>query len=79
MLEALLQEIRLGGTLETHRLAVRLGTSPQVVQAMLEHLGRAGYLQNYTACSSGCTGCGLSDTCVPQGRTARLWQSGSKR
>lgn len=77
MLDQLLQEIRSGGTLETHRLAARLNTSPQLVEAMLEHLERIGYLQTYVSCSSGCSGCGLSDNCNPAHRqhSAQLWQS----
>ena len=41
MLEQLLKEIRAGGTLETGKLAARLGTTPQLIEAMLEHLQRA--------------------------------------
>ena len=47
MLEKLLQEIRAGGTLETRALADRLGASPQLIEAMLEHLQRSGLIQDY--------------------------------
>ena len=73
MLEQLLKEIRNGGSLETHTLAARLGTSPQLVEAMLEHLQRLGLIQNYDDCGSGCQGCGLRDDCSQS--TVRLWQS----
>ena len=74
MLEKLLAEIRSGGTLETTTLAARLGTSPQMVAAMLDHCRRLGLLNDYVACADGCLGCGLRDAC---GRSdqVRLWQS----
>jgi hypothetical protein len=74
MLQQLLKEIRTGGTLETHALAKRLGTTPQIVRAMLEHLDRLGLVEAYADCSDGCRGCDLSPSC---GHTAqgRLWKS----
>jgi hypothetical protein len=77
MLEQLMAEIRVGGTLETGALAVRLGTSPQMVDAMLEHLRLGGYIQAYSNCGDGCQGCSLKSSCSPAGRagTLRLWQS----
>ncbi len=76
MLERLLQEIRVGGTLEIETLAVRLGTSPHLVKAMLDHLQRAGYLQAYTStCSTACNGCSLQSTCTLQKNgKPKLWQ-----
>lgn len=76
MLEQLVSEIRAGGTLETRALAARLGTTPQLVEAMLEHLQRSGLIQNYVTCSDGCLGCSLQDACKKPG-TIRLWQSKS--
>lgn len=77
MLEQLIAEIRAGGTLETGALATRLGTSPQMVAAMLEHLRLSGYIQTYSQCSDGCQGCSLKSSCGPGERagTMRLWQS----
>jgi len=76
MLEKLLQEIRAGGTLEIETLASRLGTSPQMVKAMLDHLQRAGYLQAYTStCNTECNGCSLQNSCTLQKNTQpKLWQ-----
>ncbi len=80
MLERLLHEIRAGGTLETNALASRLGTSPQLVEAMLEHLQRSGLIQDYVNCGEGCQGCGLRDACNTQTRSAiRLWQSKARK
>ncbi len=74
MLEKLLQEIRAGGTLETRTLAARLGTTPQLVEAMLEHLQRSGTIQAYLNCSNGCLGCSLQDSCKKAPGNVRLWQ-----
>ena len=76
MLEQLLKEIRAGGTLETGKLAARLGTTPQLIEAMLEHLQRAGLVEPYINCVDGCQGCGLREACQTRGDTSvRLWQS----
>ena len=74
MLEQLLNEIRNGGTLETTVLAARLGTSPELVSIMLEHLQRLGLIQAYNDCSNGCGGCALKKSCsLPP--SLRLWQT----
>jgi len=72
-----MQEIRAGGTLETNSLALRLGVSPQMVQAMLEHLERSGKITSYTACDDGCQGCSLQSACSADRRGAKthLWQA----
>jgi len=76
MLEQLVKEIRAGGTLETRVLATHLSTSPRLVQAMLEHLQRAGVIRSYVNCGEGCQGCGLSEACNTQRHsTVPLWQS----
>lgn len=77
MLEQLLNEIDAGGTLQTNVLAARLGTSPQLVAAMLGHLQRLGFLSDYTDCSSGCSGCGLEHACSVR-PSIRLWQQQMK-
>ncbi|MEW6093429.1 MAG: hypothetical protein AB1531_05620 [Chloroflexota bacterium] len=63
MLERLLAEIRAGGTFETGVLAAMLGTTPELIEAMLEHLRHAGYLQTYRKCADACNGCNLHETC----------------
>jgi hypothetical protein len=79
MLEQIINEIRAGGTLETGALAARLGTTPQLVEAMLEHLQRSGLIQAYANCGDGCLGCSLQDACrKPSSATMRLWQSKSE-
>ncbi len=76
MLEQLMVAIRAGGTLEASTLAVRLGTSLQMVEAMLEHLRRAGMLRAYETCDDGCGSCGLKQSCDPQKKRAgvQIWQ-----
>lgn len=77
MLERLLYEIRNGGPLEVSALAARLGTTPALVQAMLEHLQRMGTIQLYgETCADGCQGCSLSQACNPGGGSnkIRLWK-----
>ncbi len=81
MLEQLVAEIRNGGTLETGVLAAKLGASPQLIQAMLEHLQRTGLIQPYLNCDDGtlgkpgCQGCGLRDACTSPHAAVRLWQT----
>ena len=78
MLEKLLAEIRSGGTFETGELASRLGTTPEMLSAMLEHLQRSGQLQPFSTCSDRCARCNLQTSChTPQasqspGHTLRL-------
>jgi hypothetical protein len=80
MLEELISEIHAGGTLEVGRLASRLGTSPEMVEAMLMYLQRSGLIQPYVDCGDGCQGCGLSDACKPprKNSSVRLWQNSPK-
>lgn len=76
MLQQLVDEIRSGGTLEANTLARKLNASPQMVEAMLEHLQRNGFIQAYMNCGDACGGCSLRDACTKPARSApRLWQS----
>ena len=78
MLEQLVREIRAGGTLETGQLAARLGTTAQLIEAMLEHLQRNGLIRAYASCSDGCQGCSLQDACSKKAPgSIRLWQGRS--
>ena len=73
MLENLLKEIRVGGDLDTGRLAGRLDTSAEMVAAMLDHLQRLGLIKSFDACSSGCKGCSLREGCSTNS-PIHLWQ-----
>ncbi len=74
MLEELLKEIRAGGSLETGVLAARLNTTPQLVEAMLDHMQRLGLIKGYISCADGCQGCSLQGDCATK-KSVRLWQS----
>jgi len=76
MLEKLLEESRAGGTFETGVLAARLGTTPALVEAMLEHLQRAGQLRPYETCGDACGACSLKQECksAHPANGVRLWQ-----
>jgi len=81
MLEKLLNEIRSGGTFETSVLAARLGTTPGLVEAMLEHLQRTGHLRPYETCADACGQCSLKNDCktLNQSNRIRLWQGTAHR
>ncbi len=75
MLQELLNEIQSGGTLEPGILADHLGTTPEMVMMMLEHLERLGKLHALPPCHTrACEGCSLSELCLPGGTSARVWQ-----
>jgi len=78
MLERLMTEIRVGGPLDAAKLAVTLDTSPQMVDAMLEHLRRMGLLTTYenASCSDACQACSLKGFCDPNTKrsTMQLWR-----
>jgi hypothetical protein len=76
MLLRLVEAIRAGGTLESGVLAQRLGASPELVQAMLEHLKRSGYISDYAGCKDACAGCGIRDVCSKSGQNKpRIWKT----
>ncbi len=77
MLELLIKEIKAGGTLETGVLAARLGTTPQLINAMLEHLQRTGLIRPYPNCGEGCQACTLREAC-DRPTAVRLWQSSTE-
>jgi hypothetical protein len=57
-----------------------LGTTPQLIEAMLEHLQRNGLIRAYVSCSDGCLGCSLQAACKkPDPGRMRLWQSATQR
>jgi hypothetical protein len=76
MLNALMDEIKKGGTLEVTQLAQKLNTTPQLVTMMLENLQSGGFLKTYQVCSDGCSGCQLSMACSHQkgNGVTQLWQ-----
>jgi hypothetical protein len=75
MLEKLLAEIRSGSTTSPAVLAERLGTTPQMVEAMMDTLEQMGYLRTIEdSCKDGtCGGCPVAGYCQsPQTKHARI-------
>ncbi len=65
-LERLLPLLHSGRPRSLGELAEELGTSPALLEAMLEDLARRGYLREVSAgrCSGGCQGCPVGGSCT---------------
>jgi len=73
MLNRLLELLRAGGTHRVTDLARELDTTPALVEAMLDDLGRMGYLRRVGgACGESCGGCPLAGLCAAGGR-GQVW------
>ena len=65
MLKQLWDRLAVGGTWTVASLARELGTTPELVTAMLEDLAQRGYLKpTGGACSGTCAFCPLAGRCV---------------
>ena len=81
MLNRLLELLRAGGTRRVSDLARELETTPALVEAMLEHMARMGYLERVgEECGGGCAGCSLGGLCaasapstLPGAGSGRVW------
>ena len=72
MLERLLQIITQEGIYNPAELATRLDASTTLVEQMLAHLERAGYIKALDACQPAhCQGCSIAGECG--GKSPRLW------
>lgn len=75
MLTQLIDEIRANGTARTDLLAQRMGTSEEMVKAMIDDLKRRGLLTEIDMnCGASCNGCQLANSCMPQRKASRIWQ-----
>jgi Mn-dependent DtxR family transcriptional regulator len=73
MLNRLLELLRAGGTHRVVDLADELDTTPALVEAMLEDLGRMGYLKRVGGtCGATCGGCSLVGSCAAGGN-GQVW------
>jgi DNA-binding IclR family transcriptional regulator len=72
VLKRLLGIVADGQVGSTAELAAALGTSPLLVEAMLEQLERQGLLQRTGDCGVVCAGCPAEASCAPRA-TARAW------
>ena len=79
MLRELLGLLEEGGTRRVSELADELGTTPALVEVMLEDLTRMGYVKPVAAeCSDKCTACPMADSCAAggvseEGSGGRVW------
>ncbi|MEL7590849.1 MAG: MarR family transcriptional regulator [Anaerolineaceae bacterium] len=75
MLEQLLFELKSGRTTRVDELALRLNTTPAMVQVMLDHLVQLNLVRRYQSCDDSCSACSDSDLChqVQQGPPANLY------
>ncbi len=81
MLEKLLGVLALGGAVSYGDLAHTLGVDQALVQQMVEHLARLGYLRPAAgSCGEACGACALEDPCASGGpdRTWTLTEKGSR-
>ncbi len=75
MLEQLLQMIRDEGGVYITLFARRLNTTPALVEQMLAHLERTGYLEAVQTCqTSHCHGCRAASLCNQ--KSPRAWTTG---
>lgn len=73
MLGRVLDKLREGGTHTVEGLARELGTTPALVEAVLEDLARRGYLKPLAgSCSGQCRSCPIGGGCTVAG-AARGW------
>jgi len=73
MLEKLLELLKQGGSHRVVDLAEALDTTPALVDAMLEDLGRMGYLKTMEdSCSAKCESCPVAGLCT-SGSSGRVW------
>lgn len=78
MLERLLDLVQSGGTRSINDLARALDTSPELVQAMLENLGRMGYLKAIDgSCNTKCGGCPIAGECGTSA-SSKVWAVAGK-
>ncbi len=78
MLDELMNDIEVGGTLEVNALARKYDTTPQLITAMLGHLERLGVVAQYIDCGEGCQQCSLSADCSHK-HESRMWHTSSRK
>jgi hypothetical protein len=73
MLNHLLELLQAGGTHRVIDLAHALDTTPELVEVMLDDLGRMGYLKRMGgACGEACEACSMTGLCAA-GSSGQLW------
>jgi Mn-dependent DtxR family transcriptional regulator len=73
MLERLLSLVGQGGVHSYTDLARQLDVTEELLEQMLQHLARMGYLRPVAdGCETQCAGCPMAKTCAVGGST-RVW------
>jgi len=73
MLNRLIDRLRSGGTHRVSDIAREFGTTPELVEAMLETLARMGYLEQVgSSCGDQCGTCSVAGMCTAKG-SSRAW------
>ena len=76
MLAQLVDKLEAGGTVDTAALSAELGASPALLEAMLEHLGRLGFIRPYIRPAEACGDCGFKASCGSRfDGGVRLWET----
>ncbi|MFZ5807936.1 MAG: FeoC-like transcriptional regulator [Chloroflexota bacterium] len=78
MLQQILQAFDQHLTLNTFQLARQLETSPELIEAMLDHLQRIGAIQAVEAGGEGCSACPMLGACSGCHRSLKMWRSSPK-
>lgn len=75
MLERLISELKSGRTNRVEELALRLNTTPALVQVMLDHLVKLDLVKRYQSCDDTCPACSTKSLCQvnQQGRMTGLY------
>lgn len=74
MFDKLIARLKQGNTVTIDQLARELGTSPEVVNGMIDHMTRHGWLRSLSAsCDSTCSACVFARDCT-RATTSRVWQ-----
>jgi hypothetical protein len=73
MLNRLLEILQDGGSHRVSNIARELGTTTELVEAMIENLTRMGHLKQVIGgCGEACTSCSLTGTCTSDA-SGRVW------
>ena len=73
MFDKLLVLLKRGGTLTLDQMARELDTTPEVVNGMVDHMARQGWLHAMSAsCDSACSACLFARDCVRTDQQ-RIW------
>ncbi len=77
MFDKLMSMLQRGGTLTIDQMARELDTTPAMVNELIGHLARSGWLKQMGAsCDAACSGCSLANDCRHLNQS-RVWHIGA--